>query len=382
MIRMPVKYRHHVLMPMKSRRVTKFIKEHKARIRYDRKLKIHFLQLLQEPSGYETQEMTLGIDPGSSFDGFSIVSSDTHHENIELIQRAKKGKTSIKTLKKRQAETRRTRRSRLRHRRARFDNRTSSKIPPTIRANIEFRQWLVNRLLKIYPISKVVIEDVKYNHLTQDKKKQKNGRAFSLVEVGKNLFYNWIRKEKGLELELFNGFNTKKMRVNTFGGDPKVSSKGDKSFEAHCIDSFVLACRKTCCFDPETGEVLEDEPAAYNPPKVKKRVTFIEKIIKARRRLDLVRKTYKSRDGVLKSGGYYKKGKGGVKIPVIIMSNKRNLCRVKINDKPSNHGPEWKYIDHGFSERLRHFKQDYGGTVFKGVKKFFINNEWQNRVLF
>ena len=103
-------------MPMKSNRVNKFIESGKGKIRYDRKLKIHYLQLLVEPSGYRTQDITIGIDPGSSFDGFSVVSSDTHHINIELIQRAKKGKTSIKTLKKRQAETRRGRRSRLRRR--------------------------------------------------------------------------------------------------------------------------------------------------------------------------------------------------------------------------------------------------------------------------
>ena len=122
------------------------------------------------------QKITLGIDPGSTFDGFSVVSKNAHHLNIELIQRHKNGKNSIKAFKKRQASNRRLRRSRLRHRRIRFDNRNSSKLPPTIQANVDFRIWLVNQLVKIYPISDVVVEDVKFNHY-----KFTNGSSFSKV---------------------------------------------------------------------------------------------------------------------------------------------------------------------------------------------------------
>ena len=183
MTRLPVKYQGRPLMPMKASRVKKFIAKGKGRIRYDRKLKIHYLQLLELPSGFETQDITLGIDPGSTFDGFSIVSDDTHHINIELIQRPKKGRNSIKSYKQRQAGNRRVRRSRLRHRPIRFSNRTGSKIPPTIQANIEFRQWLVQRLLKLFTITKVVIEDVRFNHYVNS-----NGGAFSEVEVGKTIF--------------------------------------------------------------------------------------------------------------------------------------------------------------------------------------------------
>ena len=102
MFRLAVKYQGIPLMPMKSRRVSKFLKLKLGRIRYDRKLNIHYLQLLKTPSTIKTQEINIGIDPGSSFDGISVVSEDTHHCNIELIQRPKKGKAAIKSFKVRQ----------------------------------------------------------------------------------------------------------------------------------------------------------------------------------------------------------------------------------------------------------------------------------------
>ena len=66
MHRCPVRYQGKPLMPMKSTRVKKFIDSGKGRIRYDRKLKIHYLQLLVDPSGEDTQEVHLGLDPGSN----------------------------------------------------------------------------------------------------------------------------------------------------------------------------------------------------------------------------------------------------------------------------------------------------------------------------
>ena len=206
MFRLPVKWQGIPLMPMKSRRVSKFIKFKLGRIRYDEKLKLHYLQLLKKPSGIETQDITLGLDPGSSFDGISVVSSDTHHCNFELIQRSKKGKTAIKFFKARQAMNRRVRRSRLRHRKIRFDNRTKLSLTPTIKANVDFRKWIITKLATIFPITKFVVEDVRFNHA-----KSTNGRAFSLAEQGKTELYYWIRNQ-GYQLELYDGFNTKKIR--------------------------------------------------------------------------------------------------------------------------------------------------------------------------
>lgn len=358
-------------MPMKATKVTRLVKEGKGKIRYDRKLKVHYLQLLVAPSGVAVQKITLGIDPGSTFDGFSVVSKESHHLNIELIQRAKKGKTSIKTFKARQAMYRKIRRYRLRHRRVRFDNRTKDKLPPTIRANVEFRQWLITKLLKIYPISNVVVEDVKFNHY-----KNRNGSAFSKVEQGKNMFYDFLRS-KGLLLELYYGYNTKKLRVNSFKTDKKAKAKDEKSFEAHCLDSYVLACDKetVAVVDLDTGEITE-QFRITNTTQINKKVIFIEKVVKIRRCLTRLRRIYTS---VARPEGanYYTLLAGGVK-EVVVRMGKRNVCRVKKENDHSNHPRVWDYIDNGRVQKFKCNTANYGGTRVNG-KSFFKNGEWSNR---
>ena len=95
MKRLSVIYKNRCYMPMKASRVSKILKSGKGKIRYDRKLKLHYLELFYKPSGEKFQTIRLGVDPGSCFDGFSIVSQNTHHENYELIQRPKKGNRRV-----------------------------------------------------------------------------------------------------------------------------------------------------------------------------------------------------------------------------------------------------------------------------------------------
>ena len=372
MIRIAVRFKNRILMPMKIKRASRFIQNKEARIRYDCKIKLHYLELLREPSGYAVQEIIIGIDPGSCFDGISIVSKDTHHDNYELIQRPKKGKNSIKTFKDRQRTNRRLRRSRLWHRRARYDNRNKSKLVPTIKANVDFRKWMIDKIVSYYPISKVVIEDVKYNHA----KNKGKGASFSQVEQGKNELYRFIC-DKRLQLELYNGYNTKKLRISALGCDIKSMLKDDKRFEAHCVDSFVLACNKDYKVDKQSGELLMDEPIVTNELFINKKVLFIEKVVKVRRCLTRLRHCYKD------AKHYYRKLKGNVRKIYSNISAKPNICRVKQDKEKSNHPKEWKYINNGFSERFKCSLAPYGGTRLNG-KSFFIDGRsgyarWVNR---
>ena len=375
MNRIPVKYKGRPLMPMKGSRVKKFVTSGRGKIRFDRKIRVHYLQLVQAPSGSETQEIVIGLDPGSTFDGVSVVSSECHHLNIELIQRQKKGKTSIKAFKSRQVANRRVRRSRLRHRRIRFNHRTSSKLVPTIRANLEFRQWLIRKLIKIYPITKIVVEDVRFNHWAK-----KGGKSFSHVEIGKTALYEWIRSMR-IGLELIRGFETKSIRVNSFGVDLKSKEKDSKSFEAHCLDSFVIACPR-CWFSRDTGECFNSpdngiEPIIKFNGSVCKKVLFIEKVVKVRRCLTRLRKRYETKHNPI-GPRYYKKLKDGIKQQYRNFSSHRNLCRVKLTGEHSNHPKIWQYLDHGFAERFKYAEAAYGGTQVFG-KSYFRNGEWTNR---
>ena len=373
---MPVIYKGTPMMPMKASRVNRFVSEGKGKIRYDRKLRIHYLQLLVAPSDNQYQKITLGIDPGSTFDGVSIVSSKSHHVNIELIQRPKKGRNSIKAFKENQATNRRTRRGRLRSRRARFDNRTSNTITPTIRANVEFRQWLVTRLLTIFPITHVVIEDVAANHALLGKA----GRAFSLVEQGKHMFYAFL-KSKGLDVTLYHGYDTCKLRKNSFSKDPKVKSKDSKVFDAHCIDSFVIACEKEVneVIDVETGEIT-NQPKITNMMPINKKVIFIEKIVKIRRRLTRTRALYTTKNNVI-GPNYYRYKKGGIPVVFECKSNKDNIARVKpAGVTKSNHPPKWDYIDNGRAVKQKCNTARYGGTTLGGHKFYdSVKHEWLNR---
>ncbi len=373
---MPVVYKGKPMMPMKASRVNRFVAEGNGKIRYDRKLHIHYLQLLTPPSDWQFQKITMGIDPGSTFDGFSVVSTNSHHLNIELVQRPKKGKNSIRSYKENQATNRRTRRGRLRSRRARFDNRSSEKITPTIRANVEFRQWLIEKLLKLFPISHVVIEDVKANHALLGKA----GRAFSLVEQGKTMLYEFL-KSKGLDVTLYQGYNTHKLRINSFGKDPKVKTKGSKVFDAHCIDSYVMACDKEVLevTDMETGEIIS-KPRITNTAPINKKVIFIEKIVKVRRRLTRTRNLYTTKGNQI-GPNYYRYKKGGIKEVFVCKSNKDNIARVKPPGvTKSNHPKYWEFVDNGRATKLKCNTARFGGTTLGGHKFYDKNKkEWMNR---
>lgn len=357
-------------MPMKASRVKKFVDSRLGKIRFDRKIKVHYLQLMSSPSGKEIQQITVGLDPGSTFDGFSVVSKDCHHLNIELIQRSKKGKTSIKAFKARQRQNRRLRRSKLRHRPIRFSSRTSKKLSPTIRANFEFRKWLILRIIRIFPISKMVVEDVQFNHFSK-----KGGKSFSHVEIGKTTLYNFI-KNLGIGLELIQGFETYALRNNSFETDLKLKEKGSKHFNAHCLDSFVMAC-PIGFFSKESSELIETNEEGYIPiikfnGMVNEKVLFIEKVVKIRRCLIQSKKMY------LNEKFYYKRQKGGIKQIYQNISSHRNLCRVKLPGEHSNHPKVWIYLDYGYTEKFKCHKTNYGGTRTNG-KTFFRNGEWLNR---
>jgi hypothetical protein len=335
MNRIAVRYKNRPLMPMKCSRIDKFVESGKGKIKYDNKLDIFYLQLLVKPSGFETQDIAIGLDPGSCFDGFSVISADCHHLNFELKQRDKKGRNSISSFKVRQAEARRTRRTRLRHRKIRFDSRNKSNLTPTIRANYEFRIWIIQKLLKYFPITKIGIEDVRFNHYAN-----KNGRLFSHAEQGKTKLYHEVQN-LGLELMLFNGWNTKDLRLRIFDYDPKISDKCAESFYAHCIDSFVIGL--VC--------VKSDKKVIIN-----RRVVYLEKIVRQRRRL--FRTKAARYNG---NNRYYRLLKNGIKEYYSKISRKPQKIRVKPSDIHSNHPKSWIYQNLGFDEKLKMKTSKYGG---------------------
>ncbi|MGB4754576.1 MAG: RRXRR domain-containing protein [Fervidobacterium sp.] len=107
------------LMPTKRHgKVRRLLKQHLAKVV---KTKPFTIQLLYETTSY-TQNITLGIDSGYNHIGFSAVT-----EKEELICGEVKLRNDISELLKERRMYRRIRRSRLRYRKRRFDNRISTK---------------------------------------------------------------------------------------------------------------------------------------------------------------------------------------------------------------------------------------------------------------
>ena len=90
---------------------------------------------------------------------------------------------------------------------------------------------MLDWLRRLFPITQVVVEDIK----AQTKGKPRWDTAFSPLEVGKQWFYDEVRKL--VSLDTFEGYETKQMRDTL--GLKKTKKKMADVFEAHCVDSWV-----------------------------------------------------------------------------------------------------------------------------------------------
>jgi RRXRR protein len=214
--------------PVKARHL---FKSGKARPKRNQ-LGLFYIQLIyeQEP---DNQPLAVGIDPGSKFEGFSVVG--TKDTVLSLMAEAPDHvKEAI--------ETRRTMRRARRHRKwrrpKRFDNRLNRKqrMPPSTRSRWEAKARVIAQLKKVLPLTDVVVEDVQA--VTRTGKGGKWNGAFSPVQVGKEHLYRLLR-EMGLTVHLCQGYQTKELREQY--GLKKTRSKAKQSFDSHAVDAWVLA---------------------------------------------------------------------------------------------------------------------------------------------
>ena len=336
-------------MPMRWGRAVKYVKEGRGVFRIHRKLGIKYLELLVSPkTPIKNQEITLGFDPGSVFDGFSVVSNTNHHENFEIIHNKK-----IKDRMKARKEFRAIRRCKnLRNRPCRFDSRTSPKeLVPTLRSMYDFREWITSQIFQLYPISQIVYEKPKFNFW---KKNNKFGANAQQVMQGLSKYVDYIKNRNITVIEKSGKF-TKDKRIEIFGIDFKSSNKSDKSFFSHCIDSYSLAFLDNKNFDRI---------------RLNKKTRFISKIWHNRRELYKEKSVYSRYDS---NKCYYKKfHKGGI---VEILNpwygeiNKSSQVKVQIqNYSNSFKNMRTEYVPR--TPRVHKFKARYGGTVYNGISKY------------
>ena len=191
------------LMPTTPARARKWIKSGKA-IPKRNKLGVFYVQLTEEPSGHQTQEIVAGTDRGKAFTGIAFQSKLATIIVFHLClpgfyksKKTKKDRQSVTGKMAKRAELRRSRRARridrtkpfeLRnHREKRFSNRRQSKIPPSVLANRLMELRVLREISKLLPITEIRDEDCGGYTI-------KNGRGISPVTVGQELFRKEARK--------------------------------------------------------------------------------------------------------------------------------------------------------------------------------------------
>src|SRR6266516_3170089 len=142
-------------MPCTPGKARHLLKSGKARPRWN-KLGLFFIQLCyeQEP---DNQPLVVGIDPGSKFEGFSVVGSQDTVVNL-MVEAPDHVKEPVETRR----TMRRARRSRKWRRPKRFDNRLHSqnRLPPSTRSRWEAKARVIAHLCTILPLTEVMIKDV------------------------------------------------------------------------------------------------------------------------------------------------------------------------------------------------------------------------------
>ncbi len=227
------------LMPTTPSRARRWIKDGKA-IKKWSKLGVFYVQLVEPPSGYNKQEIVIGLDPGQLYSGVAVQSSKFTllMLHIELPFKAVKDRMAQRRMMRRNRRGRRINRkvpyNKRAHRQKRFSNRHRSKLPPSIRANKQLEMQVVSQLLKLYPVTHIVVESVL----------ALGDKGFSPVMVGQKWQLEEFKKagiDIGFIVSTQEGWETSRLRK--YLGLPK--DKEDKSRQipaTHAVDGIALAC--------------------------------------------------------------------------------------------------------------------------------------------
>ena len=213
------------LMPTSNRRADELIRKGRALRRFSKG--VFYIRLIDRADG-ATQEIAVGIDPGSKKEGFTVKSESHTFLNIQ---------TDAVTWVKQAVETRRMLRRGRRSRNTpcrqnRFNHHIGS-IPPSTRARFDWKLRIAKWLFTLFPVLMFVVEDIKAHCWGG----RRWNRSFSPLQVGKKWFYSELRKLAHVQTR--QGFETYELRNSM--GLKKTKAKMSEVFEAHCIDSWVLA---------------------------------------------------------------------------------------------------------------------------------------------
>ncbi len=217
-------------MPCHAARARQLVKQGRAMRRFNKG--IFFIQLVDRADG-AVQPIAVGVDPGSKREGVTVKSEFHTYLNVqaEAVDWVSKHVEVRKIL-------RRGRRGRKTPYRKNRKNRARGGIPPGTKARWQLKLRVLQWLAALYPISLVVVEDIAaVTKAVGSLWVRRWNQSFSPLEVGKAWFYGEVAKMA--ELWTFTGHQTAEMRHAM--GLTKSKQKLSTVWEAHCVDSFVLA---------------------------------------------------------------------------------------------------------------------------------------------
>jgi hypothetical protein len=220
------------LTPCKNQKARKLICGGVAKVIWNKFGEFGIKMLI--PTRELVPKVVLGIDNGTKFEGYSLIVGHKNQLNIMWLLPDKKN--LVEKLKERRILRRARRQRNCRRREARFDNRSRKNfIAPSQLMMVNSRLKAIQEFFKCYPINKVAIEDVKFNH-----RDNRWGKNFSTIEIGKNMIKAYIIGKVGRENYItFKGIETQKIRKNL--GLKISSNKSLETFKSHCVDSFSIA---------------------------------------------------------------------------------------------------------------------------------------------
>lgn len=229
------------LMPTTPQRARRWIEKGKAVKRWS-KLGVFYVQLLKEPSGRETQDISVGIDPGKLYTGMAVQSSKATLLMLHLVLPFKRVKERMEA-RYTQRRTRRGRRINRKvdfkernHREVRFNNRKVKEIPPSIRATKEFELKIINLISDILPVTHYVYEIIEGGF------GNKGQSSFSPFAVAQRIMIENLSK-KG-KVETIGGYKTRNIRDRL--GLEKSKDKAKQTPESHAVDGIALASHHFC----------------------------------------------------------------------------------------------------------------------------------------
>jgi hypothetical protein len=218
-------------MPCRPAKARHLLKQGKAVARRS-KLGLFYLQLKYEQEPH-TQTLVVGVDPGSRFEGFSVVGAgDT------VLNAMAEAPTHVKKAIEARRNMRRARRSRKWRRPARNNNRLGSRrrLPPSTRSRWEAKARIVRQLKAILPVTDAALEDVCAK--TRCGRGGRWNESFSPVQMGKQHLYRRL-EEMGLRVHMYKGWQTKELRERY--GLEKTKDKARPGFTSHAVDAWAMA---------------------------------------------------------------------------------------------------------------------------------------------